>query len=127
MVPTAPEAIAEVARACSDTQIRASLSDKLEDALPLAAATAGNREYLEASIFELRGQVSEAVVLLEQACDAQTSRLAWRYHLAELLLSAGRVDEAFEHASICVQAAPTLPAYRYLLDKIRQAAQNGQQ
>lgn len=123
ITPAEPEKIVEVARQLKTVSFRILLAEKAEQALPLADATPGNRNYLQGSILELRGQLDDAAEFYEAACKANPDRLIWRYYFTRLLVKAGRLKEALRQAAECVRRDPVSPRYQYLLRSVRAAAQ----
>jgi len=69
----------------------------------------------------VQGRFEEAATEGQRAVRLQPRQLPWRYELALLLKSQGRLDEAHEHARVCAMLNPSRREYRQLLEQINLA------
>jgi tetratricopeptide (TPR) repeat protein len=100
------------------TQERSSILDYAAKVISKISIPEGQRRYLGGVVFALQGRFPEAINEYSRAVELNGQETAWRYELAALLQTEGRLAEARQQARLCVAVEPNRPEYRELLQKI---------
>jgi tetratricopeptide (TPR) repeat protein len=86
--------------------------------IPASNLPKAEQHYLGGVVLALQGRPPAAVLEYSHAVELAPQETPWRYELARLLQSQGRLTEAHKHAQMCVAVEPDRQEYRELLQAI---------
>lgn len=126
VLPDSPQLLLDFAgrteyQAAHYTAVRHRLAQRALDALDTCDLSDDEKCHLRASALVVQGRFEEAAAEGHRAVRMQPRQLPWRYELALLLKSQGRLDEAHEQARVCAMLNPSRREYRQLLEQINLA------
>jgi len=126
VLPDSPQLLLDFAgrkeyQAAHYTAIRHRLAQRALDAIEQCDLSDDEKCHFRASALIVQGRFEEAATEGQRAVRLQPRQLPWRYELALLLKSQGRLDEAHEHARVCAMLNPSRREYRQLLEQINLA------
>ena len=125
VVPDSPVLLVELANELfteeSQTAIRRALLERAEQLLTAQAVAETDALYIRGMIHRLRSEDAVAIDMISRAVADRPEEVAWRYELAVLLQSSGDVEQAREHAKICVRMEPQNDRFDALLKELIRA------